>query len=114
MVRPLESTVETQPQLQPAFAEIVSGDFPVVHATHYCTDIKLDHKVDILRLFAKVTTASLFPCGALPGSLRFYGYETDEQTMNVIAGRSERAVTACEAGRSQSPSLPSQQAAASV
>ena len=32
IVRPLESTVETQPQLQPGSAEIVGDDFPVIHA----------------------------------------------------------------------------------
>jgi hypothetical protein len=31
IVRPLESIAETQPQLQPSFAEIVSDDFPELH-----------------------------------------------------------------------------------
>ena len=31
IVRPRESTVETQPQLQPGFDEIVSHDLPVFH-----------------------------------------------------------------------------------
>ena len=32
IVRPLQSTAETQPQLQPAFAQIVSNYLPLLHA----------------------------------------------------------------------------------
>ncbi len=31
IVRPLESIAGTQPQFQTCFAEIVSGDFPLLH-----------------------------------------------------------------------------------
>jgi hypothetical protein len=32
IVCPLESTVATQPKLHPAFAEVVSDDFPILHS----------------------------------------------------------------------------------
>jgi hypothetical protein len=39
IVRPLESIAETQPQLQPTFAEIVSDDFPSISPRRELDDV---------------------------------------------------------------------------
>jgi YD repeat-containing protein len=85
MVRPLESTAETQPQLKPALLRLFGDDFPVLHGLAF-TGVRPDYPLLFPPLFSHRLARRFAGC-----QTRVLGGQQRNRIRNVFS-RSHRAV----------------------